>query len=158
MILDKLRRKKKPKAPRLSRSEFLSLKPIRNPIVKWEKNEKGEIKIAIPLKKIREEAKKRKKASGRAFGLFSRLFPEPEEKKIQLDEIGSTVWELCDGKKTTKEIVDYLCEKYKLLPREVEVSLSTYLNSLVKRGLIAFIVPEDLRERLARESEEEQKS
>ena len=158
MILDKLRRKKKPKPPKLSRTEFLSLKPIRNPILTWQKDEKGEIEITVPLKKIREEAKKRKVARSRTSRFFSRFFQEPEEKKIRLDEVGSMVWELCDGQTTTKEIIDHLCEKYKLLPREVEISLGTYLNSLVKRGLIAFIVPEDLRERLAKQSEEKQKS
>ena len=158
MILDKLRRKKKPKGPALSRSEFLSLRPVRSPIVEWEKNEKGEIKLVIPLKKIEEKMKARKKEKKRRATIFSRLFPEPEEKRIQLDEIGSIVWELCDGEKTTKEIVDFLCQKYKLLQREAEISLSSYLNSLAKRGLIGFIIPEDLRERLAKKAAEEEKS
>ena len=86
---------------------------------------------------------------------MSKIFPEPEEKRIRLDQIGSIVWELCDGKRTVKEIVDFICEKYKLLPRETEVSLSTYLNSLVKRGLIGFIVPEDIRKRLEEKKEAE---
>ena len=145
MILDKLRRKKKQKAPSLTRSEFLRLKPIRSPMVEWKKDEEGKIKIIIPLKKIKKEGKRVGKKRAR---LLSKLFPEPEEKRIHLDEIGSIVWELCDGKKTAKEIVDHLCQKYKLLPREAEVPLSSYLNTLAKRGLLGFIVPEDLKERL----------
>jgi len=158
MILDRLRRKKKPKAPTLRRSDFLRLKPVRSPMVKWEKNEKGEIKIIIPLKKIkeiREKVESGKRRKRKKLGLFSKLFPEPKEKRIQLDEIGSVVWELCDGNRTVKDIIDYLYEKYKLLPRESEISLSTYLNSLVKRGLVAFILPEDLQSRLEKEAEEE---
>ena len=158
MILDRLRRKKKPKAPTLRRSDFLRLKPVRSPMVKWEKNEKGEIKIIIPLKKIkeiREKVESGKRRKRKKPGLFSKLFPEPKEKRIQLDEIGSVVWELCDGNRTVKDIIDYLYEKYKLLPRESEISLSTYLNSLVKRGLVAFILPEDLQSRLEKEAEEE---
>ena len=158
MILDRLRRKKKPKAPPLRRSDFLRLKPIRNPMVKWEKNEKGEIKIIIPLKKIkeiREKVESGKRRKRKKPGLFSKLFPEPKEKRIQLDEIGSVVWELCDGNRTVKDIIDYLYEKYKLLPRESEISLNTYLNSLVKRGLMGFILPEDLKSRLEKEAEEE---
>jgi len=159
MILDRLRRKKKPKSSRLSRSEFLSLKPVRSPVVKWEKNEKGKIKIIIPLKKIKEEMKGNKKVKKKPAGVLSKLFQEPEEKRIYLDEVGSAVWDLCDGERTTKEIVDYLCQKYKLLPREAEVSLGSYLNSLAKRGLIGFILPEELQERLAKKkSAEEEKS
>ncbi len=152
MILGRLRRKKKQKSSGLSRSEFLGLKPIRNPIVEWEKNEKGEIKLVIDFRKIaKEEAKIGRRRTRKPSGFLSKLFPEPVRKRIQLDEIGSVVWELCDGKRTTKEIIDFLCQKYKLLPREAEVSLSTYLNSLVKRGLIGFILPEELRERLEKE-------
>ncbi|HIE18437.1 TPA: PqqD family protein [Candidatus Bathyarchaeota archaeon] len=151
MILDKLRRKKKPKGPSLSRSDFLRLRPIRNPHVKWKKDEEGKIRIVIPLKK---KAKDGKKVANKRVSFLSKLFPEPEEKRIQLDEIGSIVWELCSGERTAKEIVDHLCQKYKLLPREAEVPLSSYLNSLAKRGLVGFIVPEDLKERLEKIKEE----
>jgi len=127
-------------------------------MVKWEKNEKGEIKIIIPLKKIkeiREKAETDKRRKRKKPDLFSKLFPEPKEKQIQLDEIGSVVWELCDGNRTVKDIIDYLYEKYKLLPRESEISLNTYLNNLVKRGLMGFILPEDLKSRLEKKAEEE---
>ena len=155
MIFDRLRRKKKPKGPGLRRSDFLRIKPVRSPIVEWEKNENGEINIVIPIKKIREKMESEKKERRKRTGFLSKIFPEPEEKRIQLDKIGSIVWELCDGERTVKEIVDYLYENYKLLPREAEVSLSSYLNSLAKRGLIGFILPEDLRIRLEKKAEEE---
>jgi len=151
MVLNKLRRKKKPKAPSLSRSEFLRLRPMRNPSVEWKKDEEGKIRIIIPLKKRAEE---RKKVASKREKFLSKLFPEPKEKRIQLDEIGSVVWELCDGERTAKEIVDHLCQKYKLLPREAEVPLSSYLNTLAKRGLVGFIIPEDLKERLDKRKEE----
>jgi len=155
MILDRLRRKKKPKGPTLRRSDFLRIKPIRSPIVEWEKNEKGEIHIKIPIAKIREKMKGEKKEKKKRSGFLSKFFPEPKEKRIQLDEIGSIVWELCDGKKTVKEIIDYLYEKYKLLPREAEVSLSSYLNNLAERRLIGFILPEDVRSQLEKRTKEE---
>ena len=122
-------------------------------MIEWEKNEKGEIKIVIPLKKLKKKMGSGKKAPRRA-SILSKIFPEPEEKRIRLDEAGSLVWELCDGEKTVKEIVDSLCERYKLLPREAELSLSSYLRSLSQRGLIGFIIPEDLRERLAKREAE----
>jgi len=150
MILDRLRRKKKPKGPKLSRSEFLSLKPLRSPAVEWERNEKGEIKIIIPLKKIKQKVRGEKKETGKG-GIFSKFFPEPEEKRIQLDEAGSTVWELCNGKNTIREIAEHLCKKYKLLQREAEIALGSYLDTLVNRGLIGFIVPENLKERFEKE-------
>ena len=150
MVLSRIFRKK-PKAPPLARRDFLRLKPVRNPIAKWEKDDEGRIKITVPTTK---PSKRREgKASSKVVNLLTKLLPEPpKEKRIQLDEIGSFVWEMCDGEKTTRDIIDYLCQKYKLLPREAEVPLSKYLNALAKRGLIGFILPEDLRKRLEKAS------
>jgi len=134
MILDKLRlRKKKAEGPTVSRSEILSTKPVRNPYLKWEKNDKGDICIKIPLQQT--------------TGLFSKLMPTPRERKIELDKIGSMVWELCDGNRTVKDLADFLHEEYKLMIAEAEISLNTYLDQLSKRGLIGFIFPEETRVR-----------
>ena len=149
MVFNKIRRKK-PKPPPISREDFLRLKPMRNPIVKWKKDDKGRIRITVPLMKPSE--RREEKITSKIINLLAKLLPEPpKEKHIQLDEIGSVVWELCDGEKTTKDIVDYLCEKYKLLPREAEIPLGSYLNKLAERGLIGFILPEDLQKRLGKE-------
>ena len=150
MVFSKIRRKK-PKPPPISRKDFLRLKPMRNPVVKWKKDDKGRIRITVPLMKPSE--RREEKVSSKIINLLAKLLPEPpKEKHIQLDEIGSFVWEMCDGEKTTRDIIDYLCQKYKLLPREAEVPLSKYLNALAKRGLIGFILPEDLRKRLEKAS------
>ena len=149
MVFSKIRRKK-PKPPPISRKDFLRLKPMRNPVVKWKKDDKGRIRITVPLMKPSE--RREEKVSSKIINLLAKLLPEPpKEKHIQLDEIGSVVWELCDGEKTTKDIIDYLCQKYKLLPREAEIPLGSYLNKLAERGLIGFILPEDLQKRLGKE-------
>jgi len=136
MIFDKLRRKKKQQAPTLARSEFLKIKPVRNPYVKWEKNDKGEIRILIPFKQPEKKG-----------GLSKFAPPPPKEKRIDLDSIGSIVWELCDGEKTVSDIVEHLHEKYKLMTSEAEISLNVYFNNLSKRGLIGFAIPEETRAR-----------
>ncbi len=147
-MLKKLRRKKKPEGPAVSRSEFLRLKPVRNPLLKWEKDEKGDIKLLIPLRE--DPAKKR--VSGK---IFSKLTPQPpKDRKIQLDKVGSVVWELCDGNATVKEIVEALHEKYKMMPSEAEISLDAYFKQLSKRGLVGFLLPEELRERLKEEAKD----
>jgi len=147
-MLDRLRRRKKPKGPVISRSEFLELKPVRNPVLKWEKNEKGEIKLLIPLK----EDSAKKGVSGK---MFSKLLPpSPTEKKIQLDKLGSEVWELCDGNNTVKDIADTLHAKYKMMAVEAEISLDAYFRQLTQRGLVGFSIPEGLRERFKEETKD----
>jgi len=151
MILDRLRRKKK-KAPEIPRNEFLKIKPVRNPNLKWEKNKDGEVTIFIPLEQPQTKKKKRRKK-----GLFSKISSTPKEKRVQLDSVGSIVWSLCDGEKTVKDIVEYLHKKYKLLTNEAEISLNAYFNQLSKRGLIGFILPEETRARLEKAAKEEKK-
>lgn len=153
MILDRLRRKKKkPKGPSISRSEFLSIKPIRNPSLKWEKGEDEKITILITL-----NGKPVKKSL--SHKVLSKIFPPPQtrEKKIELDKIGSMIWELCDGETTVKEIVEALHEKYKMLTHEAEISLNAYFRQLNKRGLLGFILPEEVRTRIQKEMSPEKK-
>lgn len=139
MILDRFRRKKKEDAPQIVRSEFLKIRPIRNPRLRWEKNESEVVTVIIPLENPNEKKEMKKKRKKKPS--------PPKEKRIQLDALGSIVWEMCDGEKTVKDIVDTLFEKYKLLPSESEVSLNTYFNQLAKRGLVGFILPEETRAR-----------
>lgn len=128
----------------LSREEFLQLKPIKNPLLEWNKSPKGEVVITI---RPPEKADKGK------WGRFlSKLSPTPpKEKRVNLDKIGSFVWERCDGKHCVAEIVQGLCKEYKITPREAEVSLSKFLQLLAKRKFIGVIAPE-LKEKEEEES------
>lgn len=109
-----------------SREQSLASKPLRNRVVAWEHTDKGEIRIWMPRKK------------SWAAKTIERIFPLPENKEMVLDEIGSFVWELCDGKTTVEGIVVALEKKYKLNRKEVEVSVTQYLRTLAQRGLIGF--------------------
>jgi len=156
MVLDRLKRRKQPEGPQLGRSEFLTMRPIRNPQITWVKSEDGRIRITIPLKQLKKEGKTTKiegrKRRRKRESLFSKLTPDPKEKHIQLDVIGSIVWEFCDGENTVKEIVGHLHNEYKLLPSEAEISLNSYFNDLSKRGLLAFLLPGEMRPRSAEET------
>jgi len=74
------------------------------------------------------------------LGLQSR---EPLTRKLQLDEMGSLTWSLLDGKRTVKDVVDFLCRRYKLNRREAEVATTGFLRELGKRGLIGLRSPHE---------------
>ena len=59
---------------------------------------------------------------------------------MSLDEIGSLVWELCDGEHSVRHIVRALAERYKLHRKEAEVSVVAYLRMLAKKRFIAIAV------------------
>lgn len=144
MVLGRLfRGKKGQEGLQIPRSAYLKVKPVKNPALKWERDKKTrEIKIRVSLTPQSQNAQKKK-------GIFDKLFSSgPSERIINLDKIGSIVWDLCDGERTIGDIAKYFVEKYKLLPEEAEISLTAYLNQLSRRGLIGYIVPEDIKEQL----------
>jgi len=147
MVLDRFRRKKKQVPPAVTKTEFLKIKPVRNPLLRWEKTE-GSVRIFIPLQQPEPEKKKKPKKK-KEIGLLSKLSPPPppSEKKIDLDKIGSLVWEQCDGEKTMADIANYLQKKFKMMPSEAEIALNSYFNQLSKRGLVGFVLPEETRAR-----------
>lgn len=69
------------------------------------------------------------------------------KKRIDLDKVGATVWEMCDGENTVEDIARTLHEKYDMLS-EVEKSLSIYLEQLVKKGLVVLLAPEETQARV----------
>lgn len=72
--------------------------------------------------------------------LLGSIFAVPLSKKVSLDEIGSFVWQLCDGEHTVRDMATLLAKKYKLNKREAIMSLSVFLRNLGKRGLIGFAI------------------
>lgn len=117
---------RKPK-PTIDRRAVLKLYPVRNPAVAYEQREDGTCLLIVPLQ-----------PRGIAR-LFSRIFKLPREHKIELDEMGTTVWLLCDGQHNVESIVQRLVHRYKYERREAEFSLFAFLNTLSQRGFIAYL-------------------
>ncbi len=126
-------RLRKPQA-QLTREQAMGAYPVRNPALQWKVTEEGNV-IVVLLR--------RGDIQGKALGW---LFMVPESKPIELDEVGTDVWHCCDGDHTVAEVVALLAEKYKLNKREVEVSLTEYLRTLGKRGMIGFMVDQKVAE------------
>ena len=62
----------------------------------------------------------------------------PNERKIELDEVGGYVWDLCDGNHTVETIVKKTGQEYKMSRREAEVSVTMFLQMLHERNFIGF--------------------
>lgn len=107
------------------------LHPTRNPFATWQREgEDNNVVIMVP----------RPVVQGWRMAL-AKIAGEPPGKRVELsDEIGSDVWELCDGAHTVREICRELSAKYKLGDRQTEVSVLEYLNMLRKRRLLG--IPE----------------
>lgn len=113
-------------APPIDRQKVFHLRPVRNGAIEWETTSEGEAMLKIPHRKDRV---------GRVVSFWFRL---PETRAVQLDEVGSYVWGLCDGQHTVEGIVKATCKEYKMNRREVEISVTTYLQMLAERNFIGF--------------------
>ncbi|MBP6963429.1 MAG: PqqD family protein [Armatimonadetes bacterium] len=114
--------------PVLDREKALKACPVRHPQVRFERNDDGEINLYLPRRKDR---------LSRALMFVLRA---PPEKEIVLDEVGSDVWDLCDGVNSVEAIVTAVSKKYKITRRECETSIGAYLKTLGDRNLVGLRV------------------
>ena len=124
--MEKSKQKKQPSP--LSRAEALSYRPVRNPEVRDEILDTGEVMITYPVR-VRPWFVR----VAQRFGWDS---DEPMIKKLQLDELGTATWKLMDGKRSVKQIVREFAADYQLQAKEAEVSVTAFIRELGKRGII----------------------
>lgn len=121
--------KKKRSDLNLSRQDVLNSKPVRNILIKWEADARGEVSIAIPQK------------DKLWVKIVSKIFMIPPRRVVVLDDVGSFVWVMCDSQNSIDDIIRSICKKYNLTRKEAETSLLMYLRQLGKRGMIGFAIP-----------------
>jgi hypothetical protein len=119
------------RVPKLGRKDVLEATPFRNELIDWELQEAAEATAEEPLVVLR--VPRRQDRWGR---LLNRFFEGPSHRQVILDELGTDVWQMCDGETTVEALIRALAKKHKLERREVEVSLTTYLQTLARRGFI----------------------
>lgn len=123
--------------PGLSREEALNLVPCRNPQLRWDERgpdqNTGHLVPVVVLRVPRRQ-------DGWP-GLLNRFVAGPETREVILDELGTDVWQLCDGAASVEQIIRELARRHRLGRREVELSLTAYLRILAKRGYIQLKAP-----------------
>lgn len=108
----------------------LALIPVKSSNRVWESWNNGLIEIILPRN-----------------GLMDRLVrlikDTPEVMRIQLDELGSYVWQNIDGSRTIEEIGWLLNSEFGEKVEPVYIRLSMFLKILRNNGLISFVVFHD---------------
>ncbi|WP_320007956.1 PqqD family protein [Maridesulfovibrio sp.] len=127
----KLFSKKRQVIPEMTRGEAMACKPVKNRDIDETRMENGLVMLSYPLrlKPLFADVAKR-------FGMWKD--GAPPIKRLELDEMGTLVWDMIDGKNSVRMIAERFALKYKVLPREAEVATASFLRDLGKRGLIAF--------------------
>lgn len=117
------------KRPRLTKQQALSATVLPNPQVICRL---AHGKTVLELKA----------APGRLKRLLRTALGASASRQVELDEIGSYVWGLCDGRRTARKLAQRVGRRYHLNSREAEVSTTTFLRMLAERGLVSFMLPE----------------
>ncbi len=115
----------------MTRGDAMACKPLKNRDVDETRSDNGLIQLSYPLrlKPLFADVAKR-------FGMWKD--GSPPIKRLELDEMGTLVWEMINGRNSVKKIAAKFAETYQVLPREAEVATASFLKDLGKRGLIAF--------------------
>ena len=112
----------------MTRTEALKFIPVKNTRIQESRLETGEILLTYPVE-IRPWIDRLAKRFGREES-------KPIEKKLQLDELGTAVWEQIDGERSVKQVIQWFAKKHQLHIKEAEVSVTSFLRDLGKRGVI----------------------
>lgn len=109
-----------------NRSEnFLDYIPKRNALYKWELNQKKHVEVAVVNR-----------------GLYNRiaqlLFRKPKISRIELDELGSFIWQEMDGRKTVYEIGTAVKTKFGKKAEPLYERLCEYIKILHNNRFIVY--------------------
>lgn len=117
------------RTPRPSPQRVLDARPVRLFDATPEHVASGEYRLTVPLKPVKWLTLLTRQA-----GAFNKTFA--------LDEIGKSVWESCDGRTSTRALIEQLAKRHDLNLREVEVATLAFLKTLMQKGLIGIAVEE----------------
>jgi hypothetical protein len=73
-------------------------------------------------------------------GFLSRFMPPTLERKVKLDDLGTFVFGLIDGRRTVREIVEAFLARYRVNRREAELSTVEFIRSLAQRQAISIVI------------------
>ncbi len=112
----------------LTRDAALQCIPVKNSEVEEKRQASGEAQLSYPIQMKPWMAK-----LARFFGNSSeRQF----KKKLQLDMLGTAVWDMIDGKHSVRQMIQKFAEAHQLHKREAEVAITQFIRELGKRGLV----------------------
>jgi len=114
--------------PQISRTQALHYKPVKSGDITEVRLEGGEVLIEYPLT-LRPLAA----AIARRLGIAP---TGRQTKKLQLDELGTAVWDLLDGQRSVGQIIEIFARTHRLDNREAEVSVTRFIRELGRRGLL----------------------
>jgi hypothetical protein len=121
---------------RTTARELLGAVPCRNQAAETSRQSDGSLVVAVPLQRPRFMVPP-----------LTWVLPYSSRRRVQLDALGTEVFELCDGRRNVEQIIEQFSARHRLTFREAQLSVGEFLKQLTRRGLVAIVgVREDRRD------------
>lgn len=76
--------------------------------------------------------------SCRTIGGSAFILREDTRDLLQLDEVGSFIWDLINGRKTIDEIIEICCRHFIGEQEEIRQAVREFLSSISENGIVDF--------------------
>lgn len=117
---------RKPRRGKPRPDELLSAVPVHNSSVTQTDGPDGKLLVEVPLKR-----------PGWLIPPISWVLPFSSHRRVELDAIGASVFNACNGEQTVEEIIEAFAEAHALDFREAQLPVTQFLRQMTQRGLIA---------------------
>lgn len=112
----------------MSRAAALKCRPAKSLHITESRLDSGEVLLEYPLT-VRPWLAAVAKRLGKSGDVI-------QIKKLQLDAMGTAVWDLVDGHRSVNRIVQIFAQTHRLDNKEAEVSVTSFIRELGQRGLL----------------------
>ncbi|MEW6218909.1 MAG: PqqD family protein [Thermodesulfobacteriota bacterium] len=113
--------------PPAGRMAALACVPVRSLAVAEERLAGGLVRLSYPVQ-LRPWLARLVRGLG--------LAGSPQRRPLDLDRLGTAVWDLVDGHRTVAEVAAAFARQHRLEPREAELPVAAFLRELGRRGII----------------------
>ncbi|MFC1516403.1 PqqD family protein [Thermodesulfobacteriota bacterium] len=120
--------KKKRGGTELTRAQALNSIPVKSEHVIESRLDNGDAFLTFPVRTKPWMAGIARFLGGSSDGVVT--------KKLQLDSLGTAVWERIDGRRSVRRMVREFADEHQLHSKEAELAVTRFLRDLGKRGLV----------------------
>lgn len=78
--------------------------------------------------------------SSKSQRFFLRL-PQIIKREFELDAFGMEVFDLCNGQRSVRHVIKTFSKTHELNPQEAQHAVTSFLQGMIKKGLIVMVVP-----------------
>ena len=121
--------RRKRNQPKLTREQSLASQIVRSPEVSERETKSGQLELTL------------RATPARWTRFLGRSADVPVVLRFELDELGRDVWKRCETRITVEQLIRGFADDHGLNLRESEVSVTSFLRVLMKRGLIGVGIP-----------------